>query len=240
MKITQLQLALFAFWFSVLTVTIKGQEADKMVKTDSIVTQMVKVDSTVTQKNPVNNTKQPKLRSWSVQAFIGQPLVYGSFLESDFVTDIGKTYDIQLGVTKNINHAIGIQLLGSYGVTKQYSPGSFQNTYAITNYHSLALMGDVNLSALGRKASLVKADYYKWALHAYGGIGTLGYNHDDSNRGTVSNNPSFNGPVDDAKMFKRSYFGQAAIGVRRRINQSFDAELKQTFVMSGDVSFDGT
>ncbi len=180
---------------------------------------------------------QKQFREWSIQLFAGQPLIYASNLESDFVSDIGKTYDVQLGVTRQLTHSFALQLLGNYGKTKQYQNGSNHNVFADTEYYSVALMGDLNLSSLLRRVDYKPSDFYNWAVHAYGGLGAIAYDA----TGAYDKSAGYSvGQGTKTTLFNRSYFGQVAVGLRRRISQSVDLELKQTLLVTNDATFDGS
>ena len=180
--------------------------------------------------------KGMSFREWSVQLFLGQPFFYASTLETK-LGYMGNIYDFQLGVTRQLNHVFAIQLLGQIGKTKQHLPTEGYDVRAETSYQAISLLGDFNLSALIRKVDFKQQKYYKWALHAYVGVGTFGYKTDGAFDHVLNMRT---GIEVQKKIFKRSYFVQGAVGLRRRINQNFDVELKQGLFVTDSEYFDGS
>jgi OOP family OmpA-OmpF porin len=96
-----------------------------------------------------------------------------------------------------------------------------------------ALMGDINFSQLFRRVD--NKSRFGWALHGYAGIGTLQY---EANLRDKTNNEGFR-KVADAAGFG-SMYATGGAGLRYKLNQKFDAEIKAMYVYTGDEEFDGS
>lgn len=130
-------------------------------------------------------------------------------LTSFYNDKITPGYNVYVSLDKQITHAVGVSLLYQLGETKQkgslnslgqqdivYPNGSvYYNQSAAaaalrgvatakTKYHQLSLLGDLNLSNLFRRMDNFST--YRWALHAYAGIGLQNYTY---NR--VDNHPRY-------------------------------------------------
>ncbi len=181
------------------------------------------------------NKDQRKFDSWSISLHGGSSMMakgeltsLGIFGGEDF--NIG--YDVQLGLTKNINHAFGIQLLGQIGQTTQSVNYLGAEYGSKSDYQAISLIGDVNLSSIFRRVD--NKSRYAWALHGYGGIGVIGYETEADG-----------GANDGAKLAKvdmdfESMFAQVGWGLQYKLNQSFDLEFKSMYVMTGDEQYDGS
>ncbi|MFV0237349.1 MAG: OmpA family protein [Flavobacteriales bacterium] len=174
---------------------------------------------------------QRKFNSWSVSLHGGSSMMVKGELTSAGMfggEDFNVGYDVQLGLTKHINHAFGIQLLGQMGQTTQ----TVNHYGAKSNYKAVSLLGDVNLSGIFRRVD--NKSRYAWALHGYGGVGVIGYETEAD------------GGVNDGKklaevdMDFNSMFAQVGWGLQYKLNQSFDLEFRSMYVMTGDEQFDGS
>ncbi len=177
---------------------------------------------------------QRKFDSWSVSLHGGSSMLIKSELTSLSMfggEDFNIGYDVQLGLTKHINHVIGVQVLGQIGQTTQ----SFNSFQSQTDYSAVSLIGDVNLSSLFRRVD--NKSRYAWALHGYGGIGVIGY--ETKVDGDV---PNFSDgtTLADVDLDFQSMFAQVGMGLQYKLSQSFDLEFKSMYVITGDEQFDGS
>lgn len=74
-------------------------------------------------------------------------------------------------------------------------------------------------------------------MHLYAGAGILGYKAYRNHYYGSNNDYSL---VTDQKLADKSVFAQVGAGVRYKLNDKFDLELKGMYVMSGDEEFDGS
>ncbi|MFA7470269.1 MAG: OmpA family protein [Weeksellaceae bacterium] len=154
-------------------------------------------------------------------------------------------YDLSLGVTKEVTHAVGLSLMGQYGKTSQ--KGALRNNYldfpagtwveAKTQYFGFSFMGDLNLSMLFRRID--NNSKFNWAWHAYVGAGFLGYEI-DRRMNPVNGEPTPWAAVNDVSMNDMSFYGQIGTGLRHKLSKHFDLEMRLMYVLSGDESFDGS
>jgi OOP family OmpA-OmpF porin len=177
---------------------------------------------------------EKKFNDWSVTVYAGLPFMQSADLTSfdnggsDKRVRLG--YDFQLGITKSITHAFGLQLLGTYGKTEQ----GYHNIYqAKTEYQSVSLLGDLNLTSIFRRVD--NKSPYRWAIHAFAGAGVIGYKTYGKESGV---NKDFN-IVTDQPIDQGSVFSQVGASLKYKITRRIDAELKVSYIMSGDDEFDG-
>jgi OOP family OmpA-OmpF porin len=88
-------------------------------------------------------------------------------------------YSAYLSVDKAITHAFGLNLQYEMGETKQglVNVKKDAGLGARTQYQALSLLGDINFSNLLRRSD--NHSPFRWALHGYAGVGTLGYKRID-------------------------------------------------------------
>lgn len=193
-------------------------------------------------KKTFNNSNK-LYNDWSVSAFGGLNLLQNTdFLSwsGDYITP---GYDVQLQVNKQITHAFGLSLQYQMGKTRQKG-GAYDNTpwnnssgmaHGKTEYHGVSVLADINASNLLRRVD--NKSEFKWSLHLYGGVGLLGYKaHRNNFRGSGNEYVV----ITDQKMDLQSLYAQIGSGIRYKLNNKFDLELRAMYVMSGDEEFDGS
>ncbi len=183
------------------------------------------------------NKDQRKFNSWSLSLHGGSSMMakgeltsLGLFGGEDF--NIG--YDVQLGLTKHINHAFAIQLLGQMGQTTQTVNRLGVDYGSKSDYQAVSLIGDVNLSSLFRRVD--NKSRYAWALHGYGGIGVIGYETESDGSLGVADGTT----LADVDMDFQSMFTQVGWGLQYKLNQKFDLEFRSMYIMTGDEQYDGS
>lgn len=175
---------------------------------------------------------QKKFNDWTIGVYGGLSLVQGadlnSWIDNDDLSNL-YSYDFHAILIKQITHAFGLGAQFNWGRTEQQST-SYR---AHTKYWTWALMGDLNFSQLMRRVD--NKSRFGWALHGYLGIGTMQY---ESNiRNTAEGGPFVK--TADAGGFG-SMYATGGAGLRYKINQNFDAEVKAMYLMTGDEEFDGS
>lgn len=191
---------------------------------------------------PFNNSKK-QFNDWSISAFGGINLLQNS----DFVSWQGggyfePGYDFQFQLNKQITHAFGLSLQYQTGRTKggqyiedQWLSGHIGWANVKTEYHGISLLADLNASNLLRRVD--NKTEFKWALHLYGGVGLLGYK---------AYRDHYKGSGDDFKLITdqplgdKSVYSQVGAGIRRKLGNRLDAEIRAMYVMTGDEEFDGS
>ena len=223
MKIKFATLALLA---AILPGTILAQNNDKFYSGD---------------KNNPFTQEDKKFNDWAISAGVGVPLVQSADLTS-IKNGNGKNlfgYSAYLSVDKAITHAFGLNLQYEMGETKQGMVNLKKDAGlgARTQYQALSLLGDINFSNLLRRSD--NHSPFRWALHGYAGVGTLGYK-------AYRQDPAANGAklgenlITDVKFLnKLSLFGQAGAGLKFNVNRRIDIEGRLMYVVTGDDNFDG-
>lgn len=211
-------------------------------------------DSGSSQQTQKFNSQAKEFNDWYISVFAGGNLLQSSDLNS-FGQGEGITpgYDLQLQLTKEVTHAVGISLMGQIGKTHQYVDNAWHYGFKSgwegkTDYWGLSLMGDLNLSQLFRRVD--NKSPFKWAWHVYAGAGFIDYtakirsNEIDPNaRASTSSTPIANGEwheTADVKFSDKSVFSQVGTGLKYKISRRFDLEMRAMYVITGDDTFDGS
>jgi len=184
-----------------------------------------------------------RFNDWSISAGAGVPMMQSADLTS-IKNGNGKNlfgYSAYVSINKALTHAFGLNLQYDRGETRQgffntkdVAPANASSTMQVgarTQYDALSILGDLNLSNLLRRVD--NKSPYRWALHAYGGVGTLAYRayQKDENGQRLMN---------EIKPFKlSSLFGQAGAGLKYKLNNRLDLEGRVMYVVTTDDQFDG-
>lgn len=235
-SLTILLLVLVAF-------TMNAQEEEVVVVTDGeVVTEGITIDEYFENKyygmnqNYVDFTSdQKKFDDWSLAVYGGMNLVQGSDLNTWLNSndeDLNNlySYDLQAVLTKQITHAFGLAAQFNWGRTEQQSV----QYRGHTKYWMWSVIGDLNFSQLFRRVD--NKSRFAWALHGYGGIGTLQY--DAYRRDKTIPNSEFRKTA-SPRGFGSVYINGGA-GLRYKLNQDFDIEAKAMYYFTGDEEFDGS
>lgn len=188
------------------------------------------------------NNEVKEFNDWYASAFVGANALQNSDLVSwGYGYGFNPGYDFQLQVTKEVTHAFGISLMGQLGKTRQFGEGAQVNLTnqweGRTNYLGISLLGDLNLSNLLRRVD--NNSPFRWALHAYAGAGIIRYKAE--RRALNGNGPETQwSTIDDVKLNDRSVFAQVGAGLRYKMSQHWDVELRAMYVMTGDEEFDAS
>ena len=225
MKIKFATLALLA---AILPGTILAQNNDKFYSGDK--------SNSFTQEDK-------KFNDWAISAGVGVPLVQSADLTS-IKNGNGKNlfgYSAYLSVDKAITHAFGLNLQYEMGETKQglVNVKKDAGLGARTQYQALSLLGDINFSNLLRRSD--NHSPFRWALHGYAGVGTLGYKayRQDADPLNPNNKLGENLITENKFLKKFSMFGQAGAGLKFNVNRTIDIEGRVMYVVTGDDNFDG-
>ncbi|XCI75756.1 MAG: OmpA family protein [Flavobacteriales bacterium] len=199
------------------------------------------------EKKYVNFTSDKvKFNSWSIGLYGGVPVLHSGDLRSFTKDNKGWGYDVQLALTKQITHAFGLQFLGQYGQTRQFSRpnegGLIKRAYwkGQTDYWGVSLLADVNFTSILRRVD--NKSRYRWALHGYAGPGVLYYkaklNSSDGSK-PEGMQPSYTDKITLSSGLGSIFF-QGGLGLKYKISRSLDAELRGMWVYIGDEVFDGS
>ncbi len=183
-----------------------------------------------------------RFNDWAISAGVGVPLLQTAELTSiKFGDNSPKNtwgYSAYLSIDKAITHAFGLKLHYDRGESRQgwFNTKNADATAAApmggrTQFDALSLLGDVNLSNLLRRVD--NKSPYRWALHAYAGLGSLAYRAyvEDANGQRMTG---------EIKPFSLgSWMFQGGTGLKYRLNNRLDAEARLMYVYTGDDEFDG-
>jgi OOP family OmpA-OmpF porin len=179
---------------------------------------------------------QKQFNDWSVSIYGGVPWLQSADFTSIDNGASGKWrmgYDVQASLNKQISHVFALSLLGQMGETRQ---GYGDTTVdAKTKYFAISLLGDLSVSSLFRRID--NRSQYRWALHAYAGIGTMQYKAYMKARELGETEYTKTADID---MGLESFFEQVGVGLTYKMNKRWDASLKAMYVITGDELFDGS
>lgn len=203
------------------------------------------------------NSQAKEFNDWYISIFAGGNMLQSADLVSWGEEKFSPGYDLQLQLTKEITHAVGISLLGQVGKTSQSAKNAEHFGYKSdwegrTNYWGLSVLGDLNLSQLFRRVD--NKSPFRWALHVYAGFGFIDYKSElKSVKGTGTGTGGGGGQKDPINLFDgnwhttadvdfsdKSVFSQFGAGLKYKINRRFDLEFRTMYVISGDDTFDGS
>ena len=183
-----------------------------------------------------------KFNDWSISVYGGGNLLQNSDLTSWSGGWFTPGYDLQFQVNKQITHAFGLSLQYQYGNTRQkglvddmYISNYRGYVWGKTEYQGISILGDLNISSLWRRAD--NTSKYLWSLHGYAGVGILGY---EATRNNYNGNGNNFITVTDQKLSDKSVYSQIGAGLRHKISNRIDLELKAMYVMTGDEEFDAS
>ncbi|WP_210149093.1 OmpA family protein [Chryseobacterium scophthalmum] len=187
-----------------------------------------------------------RFNDWSISFGAGVPLMqYADLTSLKFGKGAGKSlvgYSAYLSIDKAITHTFGLKLQYDRGETRQ---GAFYTRDAApanasakgqyggrTQYDAISVLGDINFSNLFRRVD--NTSPYRWALHGYAGIGTIGYRaylKDEQGQRLVTDVT----PIKDGL----SFFAQGGAGLKYKLNRRLDVEGRVMYIVTTDDSFDG-
>ncbi|MBF0596508.1 OmpA family protein [Faecalibacter rhinopitheci] len=193
------------------------------------------------QKRHFKN-EDKKFNDWSVSVYGGGNLIQNSDLVSWSSGWFTPGYDLQFQINKQISHSFGLSLQYQYGNTRQkglvvdeFLSGKNGYAWGKTEYHGISLMGDLNVSNLWRRVD--NTSQFRWALHAYAGAGILGY---DATRNNYNGSGNEFRTITKQSLNDKSFYSQVGLGLRHKLSNRFDIELKAMYVMTGDEEFDAS
>lgn len=196
------------------------------------------------------NNRTRAFRDWAISLGGGTSFMHSADLTSFYDAKVTPGYNVYVSLDKQVTHAFGFSLQYQTGKTIQRGSlksvnggvmypngvrytGQGGETISHTRYDQLSLLGDLNLSGLFRRMDNFST--YRWALHAYAGIGVQGfvaYGIHGSQRSRYS--------VFEAKRESDflPFFYQGGLGLKFNLGKLLDLELRTMYIISGDDEFD--
>jgi len=207
---------------------------------ESVMTTTTSLDSydSINYEPFTNDSK--RFDDWAVSAGIGTSLIQTGNITS-INNGAGKWlwgWSAYFSVDKAISHTFGLKLQYDKGETRQGFANTKDHvantTAARTQFDAISILGDLNLSNLLRRVD--NHSPYRWALHAYAGVGTMAYRAYLVEPGAVWSQKL----VTEVKPFKvSSLFAQWGGGLKYRASKSIDIEARAMYIYTGDDKFDG-
>lgn len=189
------------------------------------------------------NNSAKRFNDWAVSVGGGTALMKKSDLTSFYGDEINWGWNAYVSLDKQLTHTFGLSLMYSMGQTDQRGmlPGAWGAAAGVaeawTKYKQIIVLGDINFSNLLRRVD--NHSPYRWALHGYAGVGTMGYE-----TLLLDNNLSRYAPntfpiAVDQNLGLSSLFFQGGAGLKYKVSELIDIETRVMYVMSGDDEFDG-
>jgi hypothetical protein len=191
------------------------------------------------------DNKARRFNDWSVSVGGGAAFMMNSDLTSFYDEKVNWGYNTYVSIDKQISHTFGISLIYQRGETNQKgmqegARGQIAGVgVAKTKYNQIAVLGDVNLSNLLRRVD--NHSPYRWALHAYGGLGFQNFNTSlyDNDEFRWSTSPKRVPLFIDQELGISSFYYQFGTGLKFNVSRLIDIEARAMYIISGDDEFDG-
>ncbi|QCX53469.1 OmpA family protein [Elizabethkingia sp. JS20170427COW] len=177
-----------------------------------------------------------QFRDWSISVGGGAAFMHSADITSFYGGKVNWGWNAYVSLDKQITHAFGLSLQYSRGETKQKAQArpEWGVAQGHTKYDQIGLIGDLNVSNLFRRVD--NHSNFRWALHAYAGVGIQGYKSYLIDNVRLKNYPNdIHQPLDQA-----SVFWTAGTGVQYKLSKLIDLELRAMYIFSGDDAFDGS
>jgi len=191
------------------------------------------------------DNKARRFNDWSISVGGGAAFMMNSDLTSFYDKKVNWGYNTYVSIDKQISHTFGISIVYQRGETNQ--KGMQEGTRGLlagvgvakTKYNQIAVLGDVNLSNLLRRVD--NKSPYRWALHAYGGLGFQNFNTSlhDNDEFRWSTTPRRVPLFIDQKLDISSLYYQFGTGLKFKVSKLVDIEARAMYIISGDDEFDG-
>lgn len=202
------------------------------------------------------NNKARAFRDWAISIGGGTSFIQRGDLTSFYGSKVKPGYNFYVSLDKQLSHTFGISLQYQFGRTKQRgmllgydvfypnNPNSpvYKKGYANlrgvanaeTKYRQISILGDLNLSNLFRRVD--NRSPYRWALHAYAGLGVQGF---DTYRKDEHPRPKYSVFEFEQAQNIASFFYQGGIGLKYNLSKLVDIEARVMYIITGDDEFDG-
>jgi len=106
-----------------------------------------------------------------------------------------------------------------------------------TKFHNVSLIGDINFSNLMRRVD--NKSNFRWALHGYFGMGLMGYDTFLTDNYLLLDQPPKRPAMEiHQKLDLSSFYFQFGTGLKYKLSNLVDIELRGMYLMSGDDEFD--
>ena len=226
----------------VLPVAIYGQDSTAVATTSAAQGQYPNAYTSGSANVSPFTNKSKRFNDWSISAGAGTVIMKSGSLFSLHDESGSKNlfgWTAYFSVDKAITHAFGLKLQYDKGETRQGWVNTKDHVSSSqpggrTQYDAITILGDLNISNLFRRVD--NHSPYRWALHAYGGIGTIAYRSYLQEPGANYNQSL----TKEVKPFKlNSFYAQLGTGLKYRVSRAFDLEGRVMYSITGGKGFDG-
>lgn len=186
------------------------------------------------------NSAAKKYNDWSISVGGGAAFIAHGDLTSFRKDHFKMGWNAYGSIDKQLTHEFGVSVMYQMGKTEQ--TGQLPMPYgaksgvaeAWTKYKKLTIMGDANLTELFRR--VYPSRDYNLALHAYAGIGMMGYETElvDKYLSPASRPIKVDQPLNMA-----SFVYDLGLGLKYKLTSIADLELRALYTFTGDEEFDG-
>ncbi|MCT3943625.1 OmpA family protein [Elizabethkingia anophelis] len=223
----------------VLPIAMYGQDSTAVATTTAAQGQYPNAYTSGSANVSPFTNKSKRFNDWSISAGAGTVIMKSGSLYSLHDESGSKNlfgWAAYFSVDKAITHAFGLKLQYDKGETRQGWVNTKDHVNGLggrTQYDAISILGDVNVSNLFRRVD--NQSPYRWAIHAYGGVGTIAYR-------AYLQEPGSSGQTltKEIKPFKlNSFYAQLGAGLKYRVSKSFDLEGRVMYSMTGGKGFDG-
>lgn len=184
-----------------------------------------------------------RFNDWAISVGGGAAFLAKGDLTSFYDNKINWGWNAYASLDKQISHTFGLSLQYQMGKSNQRGqlPGAEGAKAGIadawTKYQQVSILGDLNFSNLLRRVD--NHSPYRWALHGYAGIGLQAFETLLIDKDISNYNPNTFPLSVDQKFDISSFFYQAGVGLKYKVNKLIDLELRTMYILSGDEEFDG-
>ncbi|MCG2793323.1 MAG: OmpA family protein [Weeksellaceae bacterium] len=181
------------------------------------------------------DNKSRFFKDWSVSVGGGAGFMSHADLTSFYDGDINWGWNGYVSLDKQLTPIFGISLMYTRGETKQkaHLNDAAGVAHGYTKFDQIALLGDINFSNILRGADTKSS--FRWALHGYAGIGSIGYRTFLQDNNVLSKWPLYIEQKIGISTF--DYIG--GVGLKYNVSRLIDLELRTLYIISGDEEFDG-
>ena len=186
-----------------------------------------------------------RFNDWSISVGGGPAFILHGDLISVYDKKVNWGWNAYVSINKQINHTFGLSVQYQTGKTNQQGklPGVWGDLAGVasanTKFHQVSFLGDVNLSNMLRRVD--NHSNYRWALHAYAGMGLQSYDTYllDANESALPLSPNDDQIIVEQPMDLSSFYYQAGVGLKYKVSKLIDLEARAMYIITGDDEFDG-
>ena len=196
---------------------------------------MAQTKENSTQTKTLFNNQSRLFKDWSITVGGGGTIMSQGDIRSIYDHKLNMDWNGLISLDKQISHTFGISMIYIKGQTKQQAKLNEQSgvAHGYTKFDNVSVIADINFSNLMRRVDREKP--LKWALHAYAGVGLIGYKTFLQDDYVLKKWPLYI----EQKIGISSTTFNGGLGLKYNISRLLDIELRTMYIYSGDEEFDG-